>query len=218
MLAFQFNDTRLQRYDGGCGLLHQFGHSMQVLRSKHLLSHLETIYQLAVIRQSCPRGLKHMVVIDLVVVSSGFLIRAVAGAAALSIPLSQWFLLVASFGSLFMVAGKRYSEKLQHEDDGGATRRSLVGYSLSYLRFIWTLAASLALVSYCLWAFELGASDATPLAAISIVPFATALFRYAYSIDTGHAGAPEDTVLGDSQLLGLGLVWLVVFATAVTIR
>ncbi|HEU5484316.1 MAG TPA: decaprenyl-phosphate phosphoribosyltransferase, partial [Microlunatus sp.] len=54
--------------------------------------------------------LKHLPVIDLAVVSSGFLLRAIAGGVAVGVPLSQWFLLVASFGSLFMVAGKRYSE------------------------------------------------------------------------------------------------------------
>ncbi len=161
--------------------------------------------------------LKHLVVIDLVIVSSGFLIRAVAGAAILDLPVSQWFLLVTSFGSLFMVAGKRFSEKLHAVDDEGSTRRSLVGYSLSYLRFVWALAAGLALISYSLWAFELDSARSTPLTAISIVPFGTALLRYAYSIDTGHAGTPEDTVLGDPQLLALGIVWLAIFAAAVAI-
>ncbi|PRC49334.1 decaprenyl-phosphate phosphoribosyltransferase, partial [Mycobacterium sp. ITM-2017-0098] len=55
-------------------------------------------------------GLKHQAVLDICIVSSAYLIRAIAGAAAASIPLSQWFLLVMTFGSLFMVAGKRYAE------------------------------------------------------------------------------------------------------------
>lgn len=161
--------------------------------------------------------LKHAVVIDVVVVSSGFLIRAIAGAAILSIPVSQWFLLVASFGSLFMVAGKRYSEKLNHTDDAHVTRRSLVGYSLGYLRFLWSISAALALISYALWAFELDGRNSSVIAAISIVPFGTALLRYALSIDAGRAGAPEDTVLGDRQLLALGVVWLSVFALSVLV-
>src|SRR3954469_7643154 len=52
--------------------------------------------------------LKHLPVVDLAVVASGFLLRAIAGGVASNIPLSQWFLLVAAFGSFFMVAGKRY--------------------------------------------------------------------------------------------------------------
>ena len=54
--------------------------------------------------------LKHLPVVDLAVVASAFLLQAIAGGVAASIPLSQWFLLVAAFGSFFMVSGKRYSE------------------------------------------------------------------------------------------------------------
>jgi decaprenyl-phosphate phosphoribosyltransferase len=52
-------------------------------------------------------GLKHQPVIDICIVSSGFLIRAIAGGVAADVPLSQWFLLMMAFGSLFMAAGKR---------------------------------------------------------------------------------------------------------------
>ena len=162
--------------------------------------------------------LKHIVVIDLVIVSSGFLIRAIAGAVAVGVPTSQWFLLVMSFGSLFMVAGKRYAEKLAHEDGGGETRRSLVGYSLSYLRFAWQGSAALALISYCLWAFELGNASGSIWPELSIVPFGIAILRYAYNVDKGIAGAPEDTVLEDKQLLVLGLLWVVVFGVSVVAR
>ncbi len=162
--------------------------------------------------------LKHVVVIDLVIVSSGFLLRAVAGALVLDLALSQWFLLVMSFGSLFMVAGKRFSEKLKIDQTGGVTRRSLEGYSLGYLRFVWSLAAGIALIAYSLWAFELGERADFPWATISIVPFGTALLRYAYSVDSGHAGTPEDTVLGDRQLLALALLWLVSFSLTVLFR
>jgi decaprenyl-phosphate phosphoribosyltransferase len=55
-------------------------------------------------------GLKHQAVIDVCIVSSAYLLRAIAGGAATDIPLSQWFLLTAAFASLFMVAGKRYAE------------------------------------------------------------------------------------------------------------
>jgi predicted HD phosphohydrolase len=55
-------------------------------------------------------GLKHQAVMDICIVSSAYLIRAIAGGAATKIPLSQWFLLFVAFGSLFMVAGKRYAE------------------------------------------------------------------------------------------------------------
>ena len=61
----------------------------------------------AVIQVGYTTVLKHQPIIDLAIVAFGFLLRAMAGGVASDIPLSQWFLLVASFGSLFMVAGKR---------------------------------------------------------------------------------------------------------------
>jgi decaprenyl-phosphate phosphoribosyltransferase len=161
---------------------------------------------------------KHVPVVDLVLVSSGFLLRAIAGAVAVSIVPSQWFLLVASFGSLFMVAGKRYSEKIEFEHSGGATRRSLEEYSLSYLRFVWSVAAGLTLITYSLWAFELGNFLANIIPALSIVPFSMAILRYAYTVDKGTAGAPEDVVLADKQLLILGALWLVTFSIYVASR
>ena len=64
-------------------------------------------------------GLKHQAVLDICIVSSAYLIRAIAGGVAANIPLSQWFLLVMTFGSLFMVAGKRYAELQLAETDRG---------------------------------------------------------------------------------------------------
>lgn len=161
---------------------------------------------------------KHVPVVDLVLVSSGFLLRSIAGAVAVSIVPSQWFLLVASFGSLFMVAGKRYSEKHSLEHSGGATRKSLEEYSLSYLRFVWSVSAGLSLVAYSLWAFELGDLLSNIIPALSIVPFSMAILRYAYSVDKGVAGAPEDIVLADRQLQILGAMWLAVFTLFILTR
>ncbi len=151
--------------------------------------------------------LKNQPVIDLAVVASGFLLRGIAGGVAAGLPLSQWFLLVAAFGSLFMVAGKRYSE-LVFLGDATATRKTLQEYSASYLRFVWSLSAGVACTAYSLWAFEMSETqDGVPWATISIAPFVLAILRYARDVDKGEAGAPEDIVLNDHVLLALGVVW-----------
>ena len=139
--------------------------------------------------------LKHLPVVDLAMVASGFLLRAIAGGVATGIPLSQWFLLVAAFGSFFMVAGKRYSEMKAIGGDAG-TRRSLTRYSESYLRFAWMLSAVMVLISYSLWAFENRGERAlgVPWTAISIAPFTLGLLQYALEVDAGNAGEPEDVV------------------------
>jgi decaprenyl-phosphate phosphoribosyltransferase len=160
--------------------------------------------------------LKHLPVVDLAMVASAFLLRAIAGGVATGIPLSQWFLLVAAFGSFFMVAGKRYSELKALGVDAG-TRRSLTRYSESYLRFAWMLAAVMVLISYSLWAFENRGEGAygVPWTAISIAPFTLGLLQYALEVDAGTAGEPEEVVLKDRVLQGLGVVWLVVISIAV---
>jgi decaprenyl-phosphate phosphoribosyltransferase len=160
--------------------------------------------------------LKHLPVVDLAIVASGFLLRAIAGGVATEIPLSQWFLLVAAFGSFFMIAGKRYSELRSVGADAG-TRRSLLRYSESYLRFSWMLAAVMVLISYSLWAFEnRGAGTlGLPWTAISIAPFTLGLLQYALEVDTGNAGEPEEVVLHDRVLQVIGLVWLVTISLAV---
>ena len=165
--------------------------------------------------------LKHLPVVDLAVVASGFLLRAIAGGVATGIALSQWFLLVAAFGSFFMVAGKRYSEMKSIGGEAG-TRRSLSRYSESYLRFTWMLAAVMVLMSYSLWAFTNprgggGEPDLlnVPWTAISIAPFTLGLLQYALEVDAGNAGEPEDVVLHDHVLQGMGAVWIVVISLAV---
>ena len=160
--------------------------------------------------------LKHIAVIDLTVVASGFLLRAVAGGLAAHITLSPWFLLVASFGSLFMVAGKRYSEVRLLGGGAVATRRSLQDYSASYLRFVWGMAGAATLTFYSLWAFSL--IRANPLwAEVSVAPFLIALLRYAVDIDRGAAGEPETIVMNDRVLQSVGLIWLACFVVSVVV-
>jgi decaprenyl-phosphate phosphoribosyltransferase len=153
--------------------------------------------------------LKNQAVIDMAVVASGFLLRGIAGGVAAGLRLSQWFLLVAAFGSLFMVAGKRYSELVLMGDET-ATRGTLRQYSASYLRFVWSMSAGVACTAYSLWAFELGAQrPGVPWATISIAPFVLGVLRYAVDIDKGAAGEPEEIVLRDRVLLAIGALWAV---------
>jgi decaprenyl-phosphate phosphoribosyltransferase len=160
--------------------------------------------------------LKHQPVLDICVVASGFLMRAIAGGAATGIALSQWFLLVAGFGSLFMVAGKRYAEMMLAERTGAKIRRSLEAYSASYLRFVWGLSATVLITTYCLWAFEIRETENNPVwAAVSIVPFVVAVLRYSVDVDNGSGGEPEEIALGDRVLQVLALLWVGTLTVAV---
>jgi decaprenyl-phosphate phosphoribosyltransferase len=153
-------------------------------------------------------GLKHQAVLDICIVSSGFLIRAIAGGVAAGIPLSQWFLLVMAFGSLFMAAGKRYAELQLAERTGAKIRKSLESYTTTYLRFVWTLSATAVVVCYGLWAFERDRITDGSWFAVSMIPFTIAILRYAVDVDGGMAGEPEEIALRDRvlQLLAVALI------------
>ncbi len=158
--------------------------------------------------------LKHVSLIDIAIVSSGFLLRMIAGGAATGVELSQWFLLVAVFGSLLMVSGKRYAEILLDSADGGQARKSLKDYTPSYLRFVWQSAAAILVLSYTQWAFS-GDAGGDPLwISLSVVPFILAIFRYCQHIDRGDAEAPEDIALHDHGLQVMAVAWVAFLVVA----
>jgi len=161
--------------------------------------------------------MKHVAVLDVVGVAAGFVLRAIAGAAAVDVPISNWFFIVASFGSLFMVVGKRRSESLELGDAAAEFRPTLGLYPAAFLAQLQTVSISVVLVGYCLWAFEKAdlAGTSTPWFQLSIVPFGLAILRYALLIDSGKGGAPEDLVLSDRPLLAMAVVWGLVFSVGV---
>jgi decaprenyl-phosphate phosphoribosyltransferase len=161
--------------------------------------------------------LKHIAVVDVVAVAAGFVIRAIAGAAATGVPVSDWFFIVASFGSLFIVAGKRQAEADELGEGAIATRPALAEYSTSYLAYLRAVSSGTVLVAYCVWAFEKAqlSGSSVPWFQLSILPFVLGVLRYALLLDAGHGGAPEDLVLSDRALLVIGLAWGLVFGLGI---
>ena len=161
--------------------------------------------------------LKHVAVVDLVVVASGFVLRAAAGAVAVDVPMSKWFVLCTVFGSLFIVTGKRYAELREIGDGAGHVRPTLEIYTPTYLRGVLTMSCGAAIISYCLWALETKelADTDLPFYELSIVPMLTAMLRYLLLIEEGHGGAPEEVFARDRVLQLLGLAWIVTFGLGV---
>jgi decaprenyl-phosphate phosphoribosyltransferase len=160
---------------------------------------------------------KHIAVLDLVAIAAGFVLRAAGGAAAVDVPMSSWFVLVTTFGSLFIVAGKRYAEARELGAHAHAVRTTLGEYSEGFLRFVLAVSCGGALVSYCVWAFETKelARSELPYYELSIVPMLTAFLRYALVLDQGAGSAPEEIFAKDRVLQALGLAWVIVFGVAV---
>jgi decaprenyl-phosphate phosphoribosyltransferase len=160
--------------------------------------------------------LKHVPVVDVVTVAAGFVLRAAAGAVAVDVPMSRWFVLCITFGSLFIVVGKRYAE-LNELGGEAQTRATLEEYSIGYLRMLLSVSLAGVLISYCVWAFETSAASTSdwPLYELSIVPMLMALLRYLLVLDQGQGAAPEEVFTSDRLLALLGFCWIVVYGLAV---
>ncbi|RIK10057.1 MAG: decaprenyl-phosphate phosphoribosyltransferase [Acidobacteria bacterium] len=158
--------------------------------------------------------LKRIVVIDMLAVASGFIIRSVAGGILIDIPISKWFVIVVSFGSLFIVAGKRYS---QHAGkDTGHQRISLEAYTSRYLGDVRSISAAVTLLGYCLWAFERaeGARGGIWIE-LSIIPFLAIILRYALIVEDGAGEFPEEALMGDRFVIVSSVVLAALLAMGI---
>jgi decaprenyl-phosphate phosphoribosyltransferase len=161
--------------------------------------------------------LKHLPVLDIIAVAAGFVLRAIGGATATGLPISEWFFIVTSFGALFMVAGKRHGELSDLEEHEAIdVRPALAAYTPSFLAYLRAVFSGGALIAYCMWAFSSAEanSDGAIWYQLSIVPFAVAILRYALLLDQGRGAEPETLVLSDRTLLAAGALWAIIYACA----
>lgn len=161
--------------------------------------------------------LKHVALLDLAIVASGFVLRAMAGAAGTQTPMSNWFVLCTTFGSFFIVTGKRFAELVEMGENAGSTRASLKSYTVPYLRQVLVVSCTATVVTYCMWAFEnsTNSGESFPFHSLSIIPMVLALLRYLMVLENGGGGAPEEVFLRDRSLQFYGFVWILVYGLAV---
>jgi len=143
-------------------------------------------------------GLKHEPIVELLIVSFGFALRAIGGATATHTPSSRWFLVVATFGPLVIVTAKRIAEK--QSKTSISIRPVIEHYSNEFLQFVLTVAAGITLTAYSLWAFSL--MNIHPFAEISVITVAFALFRYVWAVEKESGEIPEKVIYGDWYFLG----------------
>lgn len=166
---------------------------------------LQMLYQL---------GLKNFPLVEIFIVSAGFVLRAVAGGVAAEIPPTPWFLSVVGASSLFVVTTKRYSELLVHGLNNG-TRPVLAQYSKSYLQLIWTVCLTCSIVFYSLWAVGVGEMNGARgvFSLISVIPFSIMLLRFAGFAERGAAETPEAIFLGDRFIQITAVIWICLYWT-----
>ena len=166
--------------------------------------------------------LKRIVLLDIIVIASGFVIRACAGAVATRVDLSVWFLVCTAMLALFLAIEKRKAELRR----GGGTRSVLKRYSPSLLLRLENVATTGTLMSYALWSAGLGLQGATTPWMMLTFPFVLyGVFRYQLLSDPqGQPGdqqtvakeqteRPEGVLLTDKPLLLTVFTWgLVAFS------
>lgn len=152
--------------------------------------------------------LKHIVIIDVFCIAGGFVLRAVAGAAIIQVPVSPWLYVLTTLLSLFIGFAKRRNEIVILEDNAKNHRAILEEYSPQLLDQMITITMACTAIAYFLYTFT---AENLPKnhAMMLTIPFALyGIFRYMYLIYIkNEGGSPEEALLRDRPLLIDALLW-----------
>jgi len=156
--------------------------------------------------------LKHLVIWDVFVIAAGFVLRALAGAFVIPVPISTWFYVCMTFLALFLALGKRRSELIRLTDQAVIHRQNLRHYSLGLLDQLIGIVVTAMLLTYCLYTFQGENSNHNLMLTIPVVLFGT--FRYLYLMYARAEGDQPDEVLWrDPQIMGAVIVYVVFVVT-----
>lgn len=154
--------------------------------------------------------LKHVVVVDAFVLSLGFVLRLLGGAAAIHVEVTIWLLLCGGLLALFLAFAKRRQELLALGDDAGRVRAVLEDYNISFLDQASSVLLSTTLISYVMYTItsETAQAAGPNEFAFSAIFVLFGMLRYVYLIDRGTVGDPTDAVFSDMSLLWTIIAWI----------
>lgn len=148
--------------------------------------------------------LKNIVLLDILGITTGFLIRLAAGGIAFAITVSNWLFLCVFLLSLFLSAGKRLSEKKHLGSESPNHRKVLAGYSSRLLESIMVLSGCSVLLTYILYIIPM--HSMLMLFTVPVCVFG--LFRYYFRLRKGNSsGDPTESLTRDIPLFITGLLW-----------
>jgi 4-hydroxybenzoate polyprenyltransferase len=156
--------------------------------------------------------LKHLVIIDVMTIAAGFVLRAVAGGLAISVPISPWLLVCTTLLALFMGFGKRRHELTFLTNDAVSHRRALENYSVGFLDQMISVVTSSTVVAYAFYTLSPEVEDRFGTKWLSLtIPFVLyGVFRYLYLIfHKEEGGSPTKLLLTDPPLMLCVILWLV---------
>jgi 4-hydroxybenzoate polyprenyltransferase len=144
---------------------------------------------------------KHVVLLDVFAISAGFVVRIVAGAIAVNVPVSPWLYVCTILGSLLIAFGKRRSEIIEMDQEAEAHRPALEHYTIPFLDHLIVITATASVMAYSLYTFsaENVPRNHAMMATIPLVLYG--VFRYLYlTMVKGSGGSPEELLLSDRSL------------------
>lgn len=146
--------------------------------------------------------LKNVVLLDVLIVSLGFILRIAAGVAVIEVErFSPWLYLFGGFLALFLVLGKRRHELVLLGEDAGSHRKILKEYNLDLIDRLLGMVTTSAIVAYSLYTFLAEGLPANHLMMLTIPFLLYGIFRYLYLIHVKEeGGAPEEIALRDRPL------------------
>lgn len=153
--------------------------------------------------------LKHIVILDVMVVATGFLLRLGAGVTLVNVErFSPWMFICVGLGALLVGFGKRRHELTLLHARASKHRSVLQEYTLPFLDLATNMAAAAILIAYSLYTFSAPNMPANHLMMLTIAPVWYGTLRYLYLLHVaGKGGAPEDLLLEDRPLLATVFVW-----------
>ena len=156
--------------------------------------------------------LKHVVIVDVLIVAIGFVLRAMAGAYAIDVPISNWLYLCTILISLFLALAKRRHELVLLEDKAINHRASLGEYSPYFLDQLIAVVAPSTLVAYALYTMDPEVTRKLSPNLIFTVPFVIyGIFRYLYLVhQKDKGGSPTEIMLTDIPLMLNIVLWLLI--------
>jgi len=148
------------------------------------------------------KWLKHVVLLDIILLASLYVIRVAAGVALINVErFSPWIYIFTTFLALLMGTGKRRAELSEIADGPNAQRRVLDGYTLSFLDQLITLASGMTIITYSLYTFSAPNLPENHIMMLTIPFLMYGIFRYQYLLQVqGTGSAPEEVVLSDRPL------------------
>lgn len=153
--------------------------------------------------------LKHVVILDVLTIAVGFVLRAVAGAVAVAVPISHWLLVCTILLALFMALSKRRHELVLLAEDATGHRPILEEYSPYLLDQMIGVVTASTVVSYILYTTDADtvARFGTRLLGLTIPLPLYGIFRYLYLVHQKGGGTPSDLLLTDRPLVVCVALW-----------